>query len=438
MDGGGGDGGDGDDGGAGGVPLGVRITPGEVMVPPLVYETAPIVVTAAAFGGHGLTAADPIVISGRNVRVEEENTAAVWLQQPGLTVTIENCVLVGRGRSIISAAGAFVGATYVDGGGARLIVRNNRIYGLDPLTDGHARSRFLSAGSPVSLIIEHNYAEHVSGIYVPDPHPGEPFHIRYNKVKDLESRMLNKVPISSGNGGEHGEGHFVALSGAGVGVPDVEIAWNEMVAFPDESASGDHVNLYNMRGTPGSPVEVHHNLVVGGYPYPASVDDLGCIGRNADGAYQTYTGSGMTTDGPADPTDPDVVTAYINFHHNRIVNTCTGGINLVVGHHTRAFENRVVHSGALANAARTPAFDFGVGGPPRNPQGVTNNNEFDHNTYWFPKAGWHDDYAGIPGFHDNIDRAAELGRGPTGLDELAEYDDFLKEAQTAGFVIGLE
>jgi hypothetical protein len=290
------------------------------------------------------------------------------------------------------------------------------------------------------LNIEHNYLEHVSQISVPSPQPGEAFLFRYNKVKDLDSRMSNMVPITTGNGGKPGEGHFVQISARGVPIPGVEIAWNEIVNFPDESGSGDHVNIYTAAGTESSPMDVHHNFVMGAYPYPSSYQGKGCIGLKADGGTQAYTGSGMTTDGHGEPiTGPNDITQWVDFHNNRLVNCCNGGINLTIGSNTRAHHNRMVHSGIVPNADRTPAYSTTPGGV-RNVHQIApayfQSNSFDHNEYWWPKAGSQPYGSAAIGVHDNIELAATLGVGATPSDEDAEYGAFLDEAQAARIVIG--
>ncbi|GAB3874810.1 hypothetical protein GCM10028824_28690 [Hymenobacter segetis] len=255
-----------------------------------------------------------------NYRSTDSNVPVITIQttQP---VVIENCVLAGAG-DLIDAKN----------GGDNLIVRNNKGYGLAQSADNTRHGRFLEANSAKSIVIEHNYFEHTTGIDIyqwgGNGTASQTLTIRYNQSKNLDGRYRN-------GGGTYC--NFLGMNGA-LGLVGAEIAWNEVLNEPNQSLVEDNINFYNSSGTSGSPLKLHDNYVQGAYPYPATGS--------------SYTGSGITIDGDAQSASG--ATAFINGYNNQLVSTCAA-MNIASGHDNHYYNNRMVTCGLLPDGSKMPA-----------------------------------------------------------------------------------
>ena len=259
-----------------------------------------------------------------NYRSTNSSVPVITIQttQP---VIIENCVLAGAG-DIIDAKN----------GGDNLIVRNNKAYGLTQSADGVRHGRFVEVNSAKSVVIEHNYFEHTTGISIyqwsGNGSTAQTLTVRYNSAKNIDGRFRN----NSGS-------EFSNFLGADK-VPDlanVEVSWNQVINEPNQSLVEDNINFYNSGGTAASPIRIHDNYVQGAYPYPAN-------GSN-------FTGTGMIIDGTQGNTQ-----GFFESYNNQFVSTCNSAMNIAGGHDVNYHDNRLVTSGLMPDGSRLNATYTGV------------------------------------------------------------------------------
>jgi hypothetical protein len=171
-------------------------------------------------------------------------------------VVIENAVIRSRGHLIMAMDEADV------------MVRNSRGYGLNPDVEGRAPGRFFaSSGRFARVVLENNYLEGTSGIYLHDARAnsvsGQTVEILRNRVKNIDGRHSN------GAGGFSRTGYdavqFVQLNGVR-GLQSAEIAWNQIINKPGESRVEDNISVYLSSGVPHHPIRIHNNYIQGAYP----------------------------------------------------------------------------------------------------------------------------------------------------------------------------
>ncbi|WP_400191526.1 hypothetical protein [Hymenobacter sp. B81] len=285
-------------------------------------------------------------------------------------VTTEPVTLLG---CRLEGAGTLIEATQ---GGAQLIIRDCRAYGLRPSLGDKRPGRFLEVNSARSVRIENNYLEQTGGIAIylwgGNGSATQTLTVLRNVAKNIDGRHPDGGQTYS---------NFLGLNGVR-GVANMEVAWNQVVNEPDKSLVEDNINFYNSSGTAASPARVHDNYVYGAFPYPATA--------------AKYSGSGMTTDG--DGASALTTTAYVEAYYNQFVATCAA-MNIAAGHHNYFHHNRMVTSGLLPGGARltanyAAAAIFNAYGQPKD---VFFGNRFDHNTIGFVKPGRNHPY---PDRHD--------------------------------------
>ena len=202
--------------------------------------------------------------------------------------------------------------------------------------------------------------------YIGDHTLNNTIEIRKNRIHNMDGR------VSDGNGGflsTHQISHAIHLSEIHE-VPGVEIAWNQIVNEPYQSAIDDSINIYNSSGTAASPMQIHDNYIQGGYePDPSSANTL------------NYAGAAITTDGDYQ-TDPGVATGFLKIHDNQAVSQSRGGLNIALGHDMEIYLNRVVSHGQLIDGTNY-SFSNGSGINQANyrndPPGAFGNNSFHDN-----------------------------------------------------------
>lgn len=135
---------------------------------------------------------------------------------------------------------------------------------------------------------------------------------------------------------DHCHVNFVGVVGF-LSDPNIEIAWNEIINTPGQSASEDLILIMSSSGTPQQPILIHDNFIQGVY----------------GGAPTTsihYGGSGINTgDYLTRLNNPRYISAFVHTYNNQIVGPLAWGICLVAGHDITVDNNRIIRSGFLPN-----------------------------------------------------------------------------------------
>jgi hypothetical protein len=282
-----------------------------------VYD-GPKVITAGGVYSGNWSSGDP------NIPAVEVRTV-----QP---VVIKNSNLRGKGHLIQT--------TVRD---ANLTVIDTVGEGLNPGVSGRYPGRFVKAEYPSNLRVENNLLNHTSGIYIlgfaNKPESGGTVKVRYNRSRNIDGRYSTGSGYSDTN---FYRVQFLQLNQV-KNVPGMEVAWNEVVNEPYKSRVEDNISVYKSRGTPASPLDIHHNYIQGAYPaLPNS---------------QGYSGGGIVTDGEAQ-VESDA-TAYVKVHHNRVIDTTNYGVAIYAGHDVELYANRTVSDGRLPDGTQAYAQNVG-------------------------------------------------------------------------------
>ncbi len=208
-------------------------------------------------------------------------------------------------------------------------VRRTTFAGMNPNISGAATEYAIYLLNPQNVVIENNHFESTPGIHIRNmiaPRTGG-ITVRYNTAHNIDARQSNGVGGYTAN---HHLRQFFQTNRA-IGVP-VEVAWNQVINEPGQSAIEDNINLYLSRGTPTSPINVHDNYIDGAFP--ASVTGPGVT-------IERFSGGGILCgDGPH-TSDADAP-AYAHCHHNQVLDTLNYGIAVSHGHHIEYDHNRAV------------------------------------------------------------------------------------------------
>ena len=318
----------------------------------------------------GITFSAPITITSGgtytgNWLSTSPTVAAVTIKttQP---VTILNSRLKGPGELIAANAGK--------GGGTTLTVQGSCFVGVNPNVAGMSKASPIHIYNAASVLVE-NCDFNGGGFYGVWVQYYIGNYTLSNTIKFLRNRVLNvDGRESDGQGGylttnPGDKGHAFITSNV-IGVPGMEIGWNQIVNQPNQSRVEDSINVYDTSGTAASPVLVHDNYIQGGYAAdPANANALG------------YTGTAFTTDGDAQ-TDPALTTAFVNIYNNQAVNVGNVGFGIAIGHDNAMYSNRVVSSGRLAdgtNISTMTGAGFNHNNYRNNPPGVFGNNSVYNN-----------------------------------------------------------
>ena len=254
-------------------------------------------------------------------------------------VTIENCNIKSKGDLIKASVGH-----------ADITVKNCNGYAQNPDVASELNGRFLSADSIDNLVVENNYIEGVwRGIHLHRSDGNgstDSIKIRYNKVKNIDGRR------SDGAGGYRTGNtfdtdwetaqflHFDKVRS----VPDVEIAWNEVINEPYKSRSEDVIHIYDSAGTSTSPIRIHDNYLKGSYP--------------ADPANQSHSGGGIMLGDWSGTVGLEP--AYVEVYDNQVVSTDNYGIAISGGHDLHYYDNKIVSSAELADGTKIYANNVGA------------------------------------------------------------------------------
>src|SRR5690606_1582499 len=133
----------------------------------------------------------------------------------------------------------------------RLTVRNTYGFGQNPNVRGRAPGGFIHVESFADLVVENNYLEGTSGIYVHRWLGGGTGKIRFNEARNVVGLL------SDGNGScltgndQFMYAQFVQLNSVH-DIADAEIAWNQVINTPGESRTEDVISLFDSSGLPAS------------------------------------------------------------------------------------------------------------------------------------------------------------------------------------------
>lgn len=233
--------------------------------------------------------------------------------------------------------------------GSNLTVKNTIGIGQLPNVKGQSSGLFVDAIKPATLTVEHCFFESVRfGVWVRG-YAGNKNGTQ--TITILNNRGHNIVGTeSNGSGGTlAGEtnwqwAHGVQISNV-YSVPGMQIAWNEVVNYPNESLTNEVINIYESSGTSSSPFEIHDNYIQGAYPYVPATD--------------AYNAGGYTTDGSSSDTVA-TATAYNNVYNNQFVGLGNMGAEIGTGHDNFVYNNRAVSSGLLPNGQKMNSQNVGL------------------------------------------------------------------------------
>jgi hypothetical protein len=264
-----------------------------------------------------------------------------------------------------------------------------------------------------------------------------------NTITILRNRVYNvDGRLSDGNGGyletltsqqAAAVSHAIILDHV-LGVPGIEIGWNEIINEPYEGGVGDSINIYDSSGTSASPMQIHDNYIQGGYD---------SVPSNARGL--PYYGSAFTTDGSPN-IDPSLATAFLKIHDNQAVNFGNVGIGIALGHDIEMYSNRTLSSGLLKDGTIITDFAAGIGYTNylNDPSGVFGNNSVHDNlsgrrNYQGGGVWQRDDYSfSVPPTisFNNVSWTPATSGAPTLGDEANELLIWHKKLTAGGVTVG--
>jgi hypothetical protein len=290
------------------------------------------------------------------------NTPAITISTTE-PVIIENSQIRSRGHLISTAVK-----------NTDITIKNSFGIGLNPNEWGKYAGRFFNGRLVKRALIENNFFEGTSGIYFVnyggDGTLQDTYKIRYNKVKNIDGRKSN------GNGGYLDYNTRRKLNPDGLGeredgfksvqfiqlnqvrdIPDVEIAWNEIINEAYKSRVEDNINIFRSTGTANNPILIHNNFIFGAYSIKP---ELG--GKFNDGKYEyswKYTGGGILC-GDGSGNDINNLPAHVRVYENQVISTSNYGIAIFSGNNIQYYHNRILSSGYLENGKFNQCQNIGI------------------------------------------------------------------------------
>ena len=249
-----------------------------------------------------------------------------------------------KGVIVENARVASMGNGIEVGAGAEVEVRGTRGWGLHPMTQDASNGKFISAGKPSSVVLEHSYAESWLFIVYVDGQldaAQKKVVVRFNRMRNVQGRQTNVdgtyKPLRFTAGGV---AHAVQLNGVS-SCASADIGWNEISQEPSIGFSEDIINLYQSSGTAAAPILVHDNVVYGGYATePGKPPGPGGEGGGA------YAGCGIISDG-ADPGGNEASNGHSVISNNIVISTTNCGIGIAGGSDVHVHDNRMISAGVL-------------------------------------------------------------------------------------------
>jgi parallel beta-helix repeat protein len=235
---------------------------------------------------------------------------------------------------------------YVQGGDVTVV--NTTGVATNPNVSGVQKGMFIHADYARNLRVENCTMQGVRyGIYV-NSYSGNK--TEKNSISLLHNSMINiDGRPSDGNNGYLTAGDYIAHGielNAVSNVPNIEIAWNQVLNQPSVSQASDLIGIYESSGTSSSPISVHDNYLQGAYPVNP-------------GGTTLYYGGGISLDGSA-VTTADNTVAFTLVYNNHIVSTADYGIQIKAGHDNTVYHNRIISSGKLTTGT-VYAMPYAVG-----------------------------------------------------------------------------
>jgi hypothetical protein len=208
-------------------------------------------------------------------------------------------------------------------------------------------------------VFEHNTVTNAAGFKLNGWAGGtNPVTIRYNQFTNMNGDVT---------GGGRWAAHAVQLAGV-QNAPNVDIGWNEMDNFPNQSDVEDNISVYFSSGVSGSPINIHDNYVNGAWPNPPSRTPyfgtgvmLGDGGGNYEIAQNNIVirsvGNGVAIAGGSNETlANNIVVSACSLSDGTPV-TCGGGMfvdaaSVPIGGNAQAYNNSIGQWQELRTAGR--------------------------------------------------------------------------------------
>ena len=277
------------------------------------YEAAPLTVRTSVPAYN--TGATAYLVQGRNFNAANGSGWLADVYMPGgAVVTFRYCVFAG------ATAADFVHIT----DDSRVVLDHCLFLFTGSAAPGVVRGRAVYAFNPRQLSVTNCYAYRTGGCKV------DGYSSQALAATDTITFKYNR--LDSIMGGAAVADYRQALQVSNVTeLAGVEIAWNQVLNEPNYSRVEDNFSFAQASGTSASPMNVHHNLVSGAYPFPV----------NATG----YTGSGLTIEASAANLALTQYPHNINAHDNYVLRCLNSGINFAAGYNATATNNDVVSAG---------------------------------------------------------------------------------------------
>lgn len=424
-------------------------TSGLSMVDPFVYDGVHVYYRVHAV----VSGVEELVLSVDGVQPDRTWSAPITITAPGtykgnwrsLDPAIA-AVTIAKGVTGVIIEGSRI-ASATDGirataGGNEVEVRGSRGWGLHPMKKDSAHGTFLAAYQPVSVIVEHSYAETwLFDVYVngASTTTAKVVRVRYNRMRNLQGRTTNAdgtyQPLRYSTAA-----HAVQLNHV-FGCPGTEIAWNEMSQEPSIGVGEDIVNHYISSGTAASHATIHDNAIYGGFAI--------LPGDTTPGGPGSYAGCGIISDGPE--TGDLTQHGFLDIYGNIVISTTNAGIGLADGSNVDVHDNRTISAGVLEDGTKIWATNVGIyvdeqGG---HISGHYQNNKATSNYSGWLRAPGTQANPGPTAYNNSYDFASDMLEGthasymeqqyapdPTLQAERDEYQLFWTRTRAAMLVVG--
>lgn len=286
---------------------------------------------------YAITFQGPLVVNDTYVKTHGNVISGNYqgtLTQPAISVSSKTAVTIIN--STVQGPGDLI---YTLGGNVQVV--NTTGTSTNPNVLNQQKGMFVHAEKPVNIYVANCTATGPSyGVYV-NGYAGNFTHTQTIQVYNNVFNNIDGRP-SDGKGGYATSGqwstHAVHFDNVQA-VPNMEIAWNEVINVPRQSQSNVLVSVLNTSGTSTSHLIVHDNYLQGAYP--------------ANPGKDSYSGGGIITDGGSTDT-VETATSFVDIYNNQVVSTANYGIDIAAGHDINVYNNRVISSGFLADGSFIP------------------------------------------------------------------------------------